>query len=75
MICQDSQGKVAILYKDNPLDYIVFHKRTRQSGVVTSKQVDHLALNQSKAHKPALNHPWAYRPRHFVQTGDISIKS
>jgi transposase len=58
MICQDSQGKVTILYKDNPLDYSVFHMQTRQSEVVSSKQIDHLTLNQSKAHKPSENHPW-----------------
>jgi transposase len=66
IICQDTQGKVTILYKDNPLDFAVFHKQTRQAEVVTAKQVDHLMLNQSKAHKPSENHPWAYGPRHFI---------
>ena len=66
IICQDTQGKVTILYKDNPLDFAVFHKQTRQAEVVTAKQVNHVLLNQSKAHKPSENHPWAYGPRHFV---------
>ena len=66
IICQDTQGKVTILYKDNPLDFTVFHKQTRQAEVVTAKQVNHVLLNQSKAHKPAPNHPWAYGPRHFI---------
>jgi len=57
-LCQDVQSKVTILYKDNPLGYTVFHKQARQSEVVTAKQVDRVLLNQSKAHKPAPNHPW-----------------
>jgi hypothetical protein len=61
-ICQDALGQVAILYKNIPLDYTIFHKQTRQAEVVTAKQVDHVLLNLSKAHKPAPNHPWAYRP-------------
>jgi transposase len=67
-ICQDTQGKVAILYKDNSLNFSVFHKQTRQAEVVTAKQVDHLTLGQNKAHKPSENHPWAYGPRHFIPT-------
>ena len=65
-ICQDALGQVAILYKNNPLDYTIFHKQTRQAEVVTAKQVNHVLLNQSKAHKPSENHPWAYGPRHFI---------
>jgi transposase len=66
IICQDTQGKVTILYKDKPLDFAIFHKQTRQAQVVTAKQVNHVLLNQSKAHKPSENHPWAYGPRHFI---------
>src|SRR5664280_1240496 len=65
-ICQDALGQVAILYKNIPLDYTIFHKQTRQAEVVTAKQVDHVLLNLSKAHKPAPNHPWAYRPSHTL---------
>ena len=66
IICQDPQGKVTILYKDNPLNFSIFHKQARQAEVVTAKQVDHLVLNLSKAHKPGEKHPWAYGPRHFI---------
>jgi len=62
-ICQDVHGKVAILYKDTLLDFTVFQKQAHQSEVVTAKQVDRVLINQSMAHKPALNHPWAYGPR------------
>ena len=65
-ICQDALGQVAILYKNIPLDYTIFHKQTRQAEVVTAKQVNHVLLNQSKAHKPSENHPWAYRPSHTL---------
>jgi transposase len=64
IVCQDTQEKVTILYKGNSLDFAVFHKQTRQSEVVTAKQVNQVLLNQSKAHKPNENHPWAYGPRH-----------
>jgi transposase len=62
LICQDAQGKVAILYKDTPLEYTIFHKQKRQAEVVTAKQIDRVLLNQSKAHKPAPNHPWYRTP-------------
>jgi transposase len=65
-ICQDPLGQVTILYKNNPLEYTIFHKQTRQAEVVTAKQVNHVLLNQSKAHKPSENHPWAYQPSHTI---------
>jgi transposase len=58
LICQDAHGKVAILYKDAPLDYTIFHKQKRQAEIVSSKHLDRALLNQSKVHKPAPNHPW-----------------
>jgi transposase len=67
-ICQDVHGKVAILYKDTLLDFTVFQKQAHQSEVVTAKQVDRVLINQSMAHKPAPNHPWAYGPRHINST-------
>jgi transposase len=58
ILCQDVLGKVTILYKGKALEYSIFHKQERQAQVVTPKQIDHILLNQSKAHKPAPNHPW-----------------
>ena len=57
-ICQDIQGKVAILYKGNEFAYTIFKQQKRQAEVVTAKQVDRVLINLSKAHKPAPNHPW-----------------
>jgi len=57
-VCQDALGQVAILYKGHELPYTIFQKQKRQAEVVTTKQVDLVLLNQSKAHKPAPNHPW-----------------
>jgi transposase len=76
MICKDAQGKVSILYKDTPLEYSIFHKQKRQAEIVSAKQVDRALLNQSKAHKPAPNHPW-YRtlPTASSEKGDILIQS
>jgi len=67
-LCQDIQGKVAILYKGKPLAYTLFKKQERQAEVVTAKQVDHVLINRSKAHKPAPNHPW-YRT-HPTETSE-----
>ena len=57
-ICQDEHDKVVILYKGKLLDYTLLHQQKRQSEVVTPKQIDFALRNQSKAHKPAPNHPW-----------------
>jgi transposase len=61
-ICQDMQGKVAIFYKGSELAYTIFHRQKRQSEVVTAKQIDRVLINQSKAHKPAPDHPWNLYP-------------
>jgi len=61
-ICQDMQGKVTIFYKGSELAYSIFHRQKRQSEVVTAKQIDRVLINQSKAHKPAPDHPWNLYP-------------
>jgi len=53
-ICQDTQGKVAILYKGDELAYTIFQKQEHQSEVVTAKQVAH----PRKPFHPAPDHPW-----------------
>jgi transposase len=57
-VCLDDQENITILYKDKSLNYTVFHQQVKQSEVVQSKQIDQVLLNQSKAHKPAADHPW-----------------
>lgn len=57
-VCQDDQGKIAILYKGDELAYTIFHKQERQAEVVTAKQVDH----QRKPYKPGPDHPWYHFP-------------
>ena len=61
-VCEEADGSIRILYKASSLSYTVFHKQIRQAEVVTAKQIDHVLLNQSKAHKPAPNHPWNFTP-------------
>jgi transposase len=84
LVCRDAQENVTILYKGAPLEYSIFHQQARQSQVLTAKQVDHLAINQSKVHKPSPHHPW-YKTQSPLspkkgdipirtQTGDILIK-
>jgi transposase len=57
-ICQDATGHVTILYKKKTLDFTIFLRQAHQADVVDSKEVDLALQNQSKAHKPAPNHPW-----------------
>ena len=53
-VCEDNQGKVAILYKGDELSYTIFQKQERQSEVVSSKQV------ARKPWHPAKDHPWRW---------------
>ncbi len=61
-VCEDADGSICILYKAKPLPYTIFQKQKRQAEVVTAKQIDHVLINRSKAHKPAPNHPWNITP-------------
>ena len=78
-VCRDLQGQVTILYKNKSLAYTIFHKQSKQADVVSSKDIDLALQNQSKAHKPAPNHPWRIQPLNpkkgtslLGQKGDIS---
>ena len=76
-VCLDAQGDIALLYKGKPLNYTIFHQQAKQSEVVPSKQINQVLLNQSKAHKPASDHPWRKGfatplSRQDVPQGDIS---
>jgi transposase len=57
-VCLDDQENITILYKGKSLNHTVFHQQAKQSEIVQSKQIDQALLNQSKAHKPAADHPW-----------------
>jgi transposase len=61
-VCENADGSIRILYKAKPLPYTIFQKQKRQAEVVTAKQINHVLINQSKAHKPAPNHPWNTTP-------------
>jgi hypothetical protein len=54
-LCQNAQGEVTILYKNQPLTYTVFHKPVHQSQVVDTKTLDHQVKTPWV---PAPNHPW-----------------
>ena len=57
-VCLDAQGKVTLLYKGKNLEYTIFHMQAKQAEIVQTKHLDQALLNQSKADKPAANHPW-----------------
>jgi len=61
-ICENAQGEIAILYKDKPLPYTIFHKPVRQAEVVDTKTLDH----QIRVPKPpAPDHPWRKYGQHI----------
>jgi transposase len=57
-VCVDLNQNLSILYKDQPLDYTVFHQQARQSDIVHSKQLDQALEPPRTPHKPAPDHPW-----------------
>jgi len=57
-VCEDAASNITILYKSKPLPYSIFLKQQHIPPIVDSKSVDFALLNQSKAHKPAPDHPW-----------------
>lgn len=57
-VCQNAEGKISILYKDQELAYSVFKKQAKQSQVLSSKDVNRKVDQTRKTHKPAPNHPW-----------------
>ena len=58
-VCENAQGEIAILYKDKPLPYTIYHQPARQAEVVDTKTLDqHI--------KPlASSHPWRQYGRHL----------
>ena len=62
MICENAQGEVTILYKDNPLTYTIYQKSPRQAEVVDIKSLDR------HFKPPAPNHPWRHYGTHLNGT-------
>lgn len=55
MVCENAQGEVTILYKNQPLPYTLYHQPTRQAEVVDTKTLDH---HLRTPQPPAADHPW-----------------
>jgi hypothetical protein len=61
-VCENAKGEVAILYKDKPLAYTIYHKSPRQAEVVDTKTLDrHIQTPKP----PDPNHPWRQYGRHL----------
>lgn len=54
-VCLDAQENLSILYKGKPLEYTVFHRQTKQSQIVDTKQLNAAVR---KPNIPASDHPW-----------------
>ena len=57
-VCLEANGKVTILYMGKELVYKIFKKQTKQSQILSSKDVDRKVDKVRKQHKPAPDHPW-----------------
>ena len=57
-ICLNAVGKVTILYKGKELAYTIFKKQSKQSEILSSKDLDRKVDKVRKQYKPASNHPW-----------------
>jgi hypothetical protein len=54
-VCENANGEITILYKNNPLSYTIYHKPSRQAEVADTKTLNRqIKLPQP----PAANHPW-----------------
>jgi transposase len=54
-VCLDAQEQLTIFYKGKSLDYTIFHRQSKQSEIVDTKQLNAVVRSP---HKPAPDHPW-----------------
>jgi transposase len=54
-VCLDAHEHLTIFYKDQSLDYTIFHRQAKQSEIVDTKQLNAIVHSP---HKPAHDHPW-----------------
>jgi hypothetical protein len=57
-VCENAQGKITIIYKDQPLEYTLYKKPVRQAEVVSTKSIDDHLEKKKKPLTPAPDHPW-----------------
>ena len=57
-VCEDANGVITILYKDEPMEYSVYHKQAKQALVIPAKQIDFALQKEKKVPKPSPDHPW-----------------
>jgi transposase len=75
-VCLDAQEQLTIFYKGKSLDYTIFHRQSKQSEIVDTKQLNAVVRSP---HKPAPDHPWRKgfatplsKSRDVPPRGDIS---
>jgi transposase len=75
-VCLDAQEQLTIFYQGKSLDYTIFHRQSKQSEIVDTKQLNAVARSP---HKPAPDHPWRKgfatplsKSRDVPSGGDIS---
>ena len=61
-VCENAKGEIRILYKNQSLDFALYHKPIRQAEVVDTKTLDRRIQTPKP---PAPNHPWRQYGRHL----------
>ena len=61
-VCENAQGEVTILYKNQPLAYTIYQKPLHQAQIVDSQTLDRQLPPPTI---PAQNHPWRRYGRHL----------
>jgi len=61
MVCENAQGEVTILYKNQPLAYTIYHKPIRQAEIVDTKTLNHQIRPPTP---PSASHPWRQYGHH-----------
>ncbi|WP_054522023.1 hypothetical protein [Thermanaerothrix daxensis] len=59
-VLENSKGEITVLYKNQPLAFVLCSQQADQARVVAAESIDFELLNASKAHKPAPDHPWRF---------------
>jgi hypothetical protein len=57
-VVENPKGEVTVLYKNKPINFVVYYQHQKQAEVVPSKSIDFELRNTFKSHKPAPDHPW-----------------
>jgi len=73
VVFENAKGEIKVLYQNKSIPFEVYYQQDKQAEVVPSKSIDYELRNASKAHTPALDHPWRkpWPKKNAPDQGDI----